>query len=247
MTHVPLRNISLVLVLLTLGIACNRVLPAVVEPTQTVTPADVVLDSKTGLIRVENLGSLPHLVGPLVDAVGMTSGGCTATHVGDRHVLTAGHCLETQEGCKDTSVRWGYLSGRAPSMVSHCTRLIRAERKLGLDYSLFEVDRAPDAVIVVGPAPAAGPKGYPITMLGHPSGAPLHWSGMCRLVNPKELPGGLNHAQANHMIFHHCASARGSSGSPLIDPLTGRMIGIHTGNLYPWSIATPLPLTAVGG
>jgi V8-like Glu-specific endopeptidase len=181
---------------------------------------------------------LPQHLRGLVDAIGLTSNGCTATHVGDGVVLSAGHCVSSQQECAQTTIHWGYLAGRDPSVVSRCTLVLTSDRGLGSDYAVFEVDRIPKAAITPGTLGQVGERGHPVTMLGYPSGAPLHWSA-CSVQNPPELPGGISRSQASALLFHRCASRRGSSGSPLIDPQTQRLVGIHAATLPPWSIATP--------
>ena len=227
--------------LLASPLACSHTLPSLDRrPADQVTLPDVFVDPGAGLVRVHERTDLPPALRALVDAIGLTSSGCTATHVGGGRVLTAGHCLRSQQHCAQTLVHWGYLEGRAPSMSSRCTRVLAAEREMGLDYAVFQVDQPPEVAIPIGPAPVSDARYYTVTMMGYPSGAPLHWSGLCPVVNPYELPSGLSHALARATMFHLCPSAKGSSGSPLIDPVTLHVIGIHMGAMPPWNLATPL-------
>ncbi len=183
------------------------------------------------LVQVNALASnIPLKYRSLVDAFGHISGGCTATHIGNGYVLTAGHCFwadETprlDEACPTVSVDWGFREGVAPYLKSQCDRLVIALRNGKDDFALFKVSPVPPVAI----APEMNRRaviGDTVTIFSHPDGLPLQWSKLCgieRLAHP-DLPEG--------SIQHKCDTNPGSSGATLINALTLKIVGIHDGGL----------------
>ena len=74
--------------------------------------------------------NLPTGLAAQMDAVGRVQGlACTGTHIGDRRVLTAGHCVTANalDDCGATAFEWGVRGDRPPRLVGRCVRLLFVE------------------------------------------------------------------------------------------------------------------------
>lgn len=174
--------------------------------------------------------NIPAKYRSLVDAFGHMSMGCTATHIGQGYVLSAGHCFWAGEvptldqPCFSTEIKWGYRSGKAPYMVSKCEKIVIAQWDGKNDYSVMKVSPIPPVAI----APELGRRaatGDTVTIFSHPDSMPLQWSRLCGIeyeVHP-EFPVGV--------INHQCDTNPGSSGATIINALTLKVIGIHDGGI----------------
>jgi len=173
--------------------------------------------------------NIPFKFRNLVNAFGKIAAGCTATHIGDGYVLTAGHCfyappqlLKDRPCGEEYTVEWGVREGRSPYMISKCTRFIAAQRNNETDYALFQVYPAPSAAIKpdLTSKPLLGTK---ITIFSHPNELPLRWSKMCRIQRVFSSEKSLD------FIHYVCDTDPGSSGATVINVETMRVIGIHDG------------------
>jgi V8-like Glu-specific endopeptidase len=125
---------------------------------------------------------------------------CSGSLVGEDLVITAGHCVKTEEDCKNTKLVFGYAVKKAgspavttlpASEVYTCGKIIKrflggepgsvnpAGQALGPDYALIQLDRK-----VTGHKPLAInrgttnlKKGDGIFVIGHPVGLPLKVAG----------------------------------------------------------------------
>lgn len=166
----------------------------------------------------------------LVDAFGILSMGCTATHIGNGYVLTAGHCfwvgqvpVQDQE-CDGTEIEWGFREGTKSYMKSKCEKIIIAQRSGMNDYAVLKVSPAPPVAIAPDMDRRAA-TGDTVTIFSHPDEMALRWSRLCGveyLTHP-ELPEG--------SIQHKCDTNPGSSGATIINALTLKVIGIHDGGI----------------
>lgn len=189
--------------------------------------------------------NLPAKYAPLLDAFGLLeispTNHCTATHLGNGIVVTAGHCFdapatETRDlACPAYTIRWGYRVDRAPYLASTCTRVLAAETNRQRDYVLFTVSPVPRAFVraALGRSPAVGTA---LTVFSHPSHRPLEWSRTCTLAASTTAPTE---------FFHGCDTEPASSGATVLDDTTLEVIGIHDGaqgaaNYGTYLDATPL-------
>ncbi|MFZ9521257.1 MAG: trypsin-like serine peptidase [Silvanigrellaceae bacterium] len=186
---------------------------------------------------LEDGANIPAKYRPLIDAFGKISMGCTATHIGNGLVITAGHCFEAPEKrinnkpCDKVTVDWGYRKDKAPYLKSKCTMILAAELNDSRDYAIFRVDVAPTAKVDVDLS--AKPKfGSSITIFGHPQLRPLEWSQTCTVENTSN--GGWGEDE----FSHQCDTEPGNSGSTIIDDTTLKVIGIHDGGRVPWNYGT---------
>lgn len=211
-----------------------------------VLPTDAVGTSRQGVIVGENDlvpvdadgSNIPARYRPLLDAIGLLEpSGCTAVHVGQGLVLTAGHCVAVDTGdCSEVQVRWA-MRGNQEGSTSTCTSVLASQQDADADYVLFRVEPAPPAAIRVDACSEPLP-GTPITIFGHPSRRPLEWSNTCMIEPGAMVRGGA------HEFAHVCDTEKGSSGAPVIDDVSLRLVGIHVGGLASWNYGTflsPLP------
>jgi V8-like Glu-specific endopeptidase len=184
---------------------------------------DLVAVSATG-------NNIPLRFRSLIDAFGHMSMGCSATHIGNGYVLTAGHCFYAGEemmidaDCSDTTIEWGLRENKAPYLVSKCETIIAAQRNDQSDFAIIKVSPVPPVAI----APDIKRKailGDSVTIFSHPEELPLRWSRICGVerVEHPEIPGDY--------IQHKCDTNPGSSGATIIDAISLKIIGIHDGGV----------------
>ncbi len=193
------------------------------------------------LIPVVNDGAnIPPKLRPLINAFGLISMGCTATHIGNGLALTAGHCFDAPRmrtndvSCpKNTTVRWGLRADSPAKLISRCTQILAYEFNSERDYAIFKVDRFPAVHIDVDfiNKPRVGTK---VTIFGHPQARPLEWSGICTVQSAAR--GGWSKNQ----FSHQCDTEPGNSGSTVISVGSLKVVGIHDGGRAPWNYATLL-------
>ena len=182
------------------------------------------------LIAVDATGSnLPVKYKDLIEAFGIISMGCTATHIGNGLVLTAGHCfwagevVEKDMPCEDTTVAWGVREGKETTSTSKCESILFAQRdSIGNDFAIMKVSPAPAASVGVELERQAE-VGDKLTIFSHPEELPLRWSQNCVVETPtdSELP-----PQA---MQHQCDTNPGSSGATILDENTLKVVAIHDG------------------
>lgn len=174
--------------------------------------------------------NLPEGLAALVDAFGIMNMGCTATHIGNGIVLTAGHCfwatrvLAKDLSCEDVSVDWGVREGVEPYLQSNCEKVLFAQdnRLLGNDFAILKVSPAPTVAVPVELERKAA-VGDVITILSHPEELPLQWSKTCEVLESHDVVFSVMTLQ------HQCDTNPGSSGATIIDMNTLKVVGIHGG------------------
>jgi hypothetical protein len=179
-------------------------------------------------VSVDADGSnLPTALRGLLDGIGQLNTGCTAAHIGNGLVLTAGHCISvsprsSSNSCHLLGVVWGNRGDHPNLRVSKCkTILLRTYTGTG-DYALLKVSDPPPVALSLDFEVPEKPRR--ITMLSFPRMRPMEWSGHCDQI---EVPEPSLRTQK---FFHSCDSEAGSSGAPLIDPESAKVIGIHAGS-----------------
>lgn len=197
---------------------------------------DVVVGSDEQTIVLEEESGVPATYHNLFNGIGKLTGDCTAFHVGQGIVVTAGHCLQaptipsnTAQPCQALSIAWGYRYRQDPYLVSRCVEVVERKVEGDLDYAILKVDPAP-AVAIPFDLRGQTAEGAELTLFGHPQGEPLHWSGMCKA----------HWDAASGFLQHQCDTKAGNSGSPVFDHAQQKVVGVHKGGEGEWNWATPL-------
>lgn len=195
------------------------------------------------LVKVNNAGSnIPSKYTKFLDAFGRMSMGCSATHIGNGLVISAGHCFNGQTNrinnatCANVTVSWGKRGTKTPYLVSKCEKILAYQTSSRVDYSIFKVSPAPTAKVEIDLRSAALNK--IVTIFGHPQGRPLEWSKTCKVLSNR-LGSGLSNAE----FLHQCDTEPGNSGSTIIDDVTLKVVAIHDGGLVPYNYGTYLSST----
>ena len=183
------------------------------------------------LVAVDATASnIPSQFANLVDAFGLINMGCTATHIGNGVVLTAGHCfmasrvLSKDLSCEDVTIDWGVREGKEPYLQSKCEIILFAQTNkfIGNDFAIFKVSPVPPVSVSIELERKAA-LGDAITIFSHPEELPLQWSKNCVVEESSDL---IFTAAA---LQHKCDTNPGSSGATLLDATTGKVVGIHGG------------------
>lgn len=218
-----------------LSLACSGVQRAEEAPAQV----KKIIGEDTLVPVASDAMNIPENMRALVPAIGLLSTECTVFHVGNGLAITAGHCTGarrdrmTDQACADLSIKWGIIENGEPQATSKCTRILSAENSGELDFALLLVDPAPQASFKVRMQRSL--PGEQATVLGYPLGKALHWSGICSIAE-----GGAARLFATQAFGHDCDTLVGVSGSPVIDPKTGAVFGIHNGGNPSLNYATEL-------
>lgn len=183
------------------------------------------------LVAVDATASnIPAHLAPLVDAFGIMNMGCTATHIGNGIVLTAGHCfwaprlLTKDISCDEVTIDWGVREGKEAYLQSKCEMVLFAQtnKLIGSDFAILKVSPVPPVAIPVE-LERKSVVGDIITIFSHPEELPLQWSKTCGVEESTDL------IFAKEALQHKCDTNPGSSGATILDATTGKVVGIHGG------------------
>ncbi len=170
---------------------------------------------------------------PLVPAIGKMSNNCTAFHLGNGLVATAGHCLKPEQGlpdvqsCPEVAVKWGKDIDTRPQQISHCVEILTHELNQTKDYTLFIADPIPEVALTWNSSDTIPESAL---VIGFPSDGSLSVSGPCAAI-----------AGTPEDINHDCDTRPGNSGSPIIDAKSMAVFGIHDGGYDAKNYGTSLP------
>ncbi len=162
--------------------------------------------------------------------IGVLDGECTAFHIGEGKVMTAGHCfsqfVKTGQACVSSRVEW--YSGRSSQCIQVLYRTLDSSR----DIAIFEVDPAPPEQFAMDLSrEMKGITEPSITVLGFPKGQGLKVSLNCHIVSTDTK---------SSQFEHNCDSLPGNSGSPILTQDTWHVLGVHNGHRTPYNYGTDL-------
>lgn len=172
-----------------------------------------------------------------------SSGFCSATHIGNGYVITAGHCFfnesapgpqkKVNAACPELKVHWGYrgspATGSASPVVTsigQCTSVVYAELSATRDFGIFKVDHAPSVSVPLANDNARPAPNTKLTIFGYPQARPLEWSQYCPLVKTIAAAAKMPASR----FAYQCDTEPGNSGSAVLSVSpTGdlRVVGIH--------------------
>lgn len=152
---------------------------------------------------------------------------CTAFLVGPRTLVTAGHCVRNDPECRATRVVFGYRlrssEGTTEEISSddlfECRSLIRTPDSPNRpDIAIVELDRPVPGRTPLRIRRSTPPKnGSRVALIGHPAGLPT-----------KVAPDGrLLEVRPESVLRHDLNTITGDSGSPLVEPTSGDVVGVH--------------------
>ena len=149
---------------------------------------------------------------------------CTGFLLGEGLLLTNEHCVRTAEEAASLLVDFRYDAPTARPEVVRGATLLRTSA--GLDYTLLRLSKPVEAAFgrlhLETAAPARDRQ--ELVIIQHPGGEPKQVSLEGCLV------AGLQREGASTLktdFGHECDTLGGSSGSPVLDRATGRVVGLH--------------------
>lgn len=160
----------------------------------------------------------------------LTAGFCTGFLVGKDIIVTAGHCVNEESKCKNTSFVFGVNNAKEGntkfsilrSNIYSCKKILTSFYKKGTpyDYAIIQLDREVKYrhVFVLGDDNKVTEKSK-VAMLGHPNGLALTYS----------APAPVTQTWDTNVFRTTLDSFSGNSGSPVFDLATEKVMGILTG------------------
>lgn len=209
---------------------------------------DEVIVGNNDLVQVDADGSnISSELKSVFLSVGKLGKSCTATHLGNGYVITAGHCLLpaqsnrvftlkkdkkwAESACIGKEISWGTVNQSASSSAvpsvnfgaaSICKTVIYAAWTPKADIAILNVLNPPDfSAELEKTLPSKIDLDSKVSVLSYPGGAPLSWSGPCNIRSRIQT----------QRFIHDCDTERGSSGAPVFLPGNGsaKIVGIHNG------------------
>jgi V8-like Glu-specific endopeptidase len=155
-----------------------------------------------------------------------TAANCSGFLVGGKYLVTAGHCIRSNDDCAKNMWVFNYKMLNATTAnlkpeaddVYRCKKILttKLDRGTKADYALIELDRE-----VKGVRPlkfrrkGKVTEGTPLVVIGHPTGLPT------------KIADGANVRRVNNVFFNaNLDTYGGNSGSAVINTNTGEVEGI---------------------
>jgi V8-like Glu-specific endopeptidase len=155
---------------------------------------------------------------------------CTGFLVSGNLLLTNQHCIKNSSEALSTRAEFGYDDfDSTPDRYSASLELVNSDGT-GLDYALIRLSGKPGEkyghVLMDRPDPTfVLADQHPLIIIEHPGGLPKEVSIKDCAVSGSQIAGiELNRATD---FGHHCDTLGGSSGSPVFDFETGKVVGLH--------------------
>lgn len=166
---------------------------------------------------------------------------CSGFLVKDDILITAGHCVESQEDCDSFNWVFDYTNSSkllSKNNVYKCKKIISRNKKESFfsmrDYAIIQLDRkVKDRTPLKVRTSGRVKKGTPIAMLGHPTGLPLKYDASSKVARhwnkfeKKNLISRIGTFFKRTSYFTATVDAfAGNSGSPVINMETDEVEGI---------------------
>lgn len=122
----------------------------------------------------------------------------------------------------------GINSNELENSALQINKIIQVDNRL--DMVLMEVNNISHKHKVLKLSYDTPLKDMPLAVIGHPHGGPqidkksFDITSSCKVISDY-----FNSPNRDHVFTHHCDTLPGNSGSPLINRLTGEVIGLHWG------------------
>ncbi len=153
---------------------------------------------------------------------------CTGFLVAPDLLLTNDHCLGNAAAALSALIEFGFDSLDATPTTFRVSRLEAASAPL--DYALVRLSHAPTGFGLAALAAAPAAEDQALVVIEHPAGEYKQASIDDCKVRHASRPG----TEGGATDFGHlCDTLGGSSGSPVLDRATGRVVGLHH-----WGIPT---------
>ncbi|NBW82599.1 hypothetical protein EBR21_12670 [bacterium] len=163
---------------------------------------------------------------------------CTATHVGNGLMVTAGHCFLGSWDCNEARVSWeneSFTSRCQYVLYSNASEAYSNGREISNDLTVFKIDRWPEAAVALstkvnpGDNPFATSASAIAISKNNVSGSTAtKTSAPCNIIFGPVV-NIFAQPKPSDTAKHNCDLSEISSGAPLINSATNQLIAIHQG------------------
>lgn len=147
---------------------------------------------------------------------------CTGFLVAPDVLVTAGHCVTSEESCRDHVWVFDYLEGTTQIQsknIYRCREIISRKRTLGIfakkDYAVIRLDRRSERKPLEYRKSGSVSRGDSVLVIGHPSGLPMKIADNARV-----------NVETPNSFRTDLDTYGGNSGSPVFNTRTGLVEGI---------------------
>jgi hypothetical protein len=146
---------------------------------------------------------------------------CTGFLISPDLFITNHHCPQTESEWRSSVVEFDFDSSGATPVTAHFKEFITSNSDL--DFAIYRLDRNLNRQPLLLD-PTAPEEDKDLLIIQHPGGQPKQVSIKDCIVRGKQLQG-VTPTQTD--FGHRCDTEGGSSGSPVQDLQSGRVIGLH--------------------
>jgi V8-like Glu-specific endopeptidase len=200
----------------------------------------MIIVGSNDLTTVTNSADLPERYAAAQKSIGLMTGKCTAFHLGNGIVATAGHCVSVDTPrtdapasavpCQYVDIQWGKTATEKPYLTSRCMEVLEHVENDKTDIAILRVDPVPPSKLEIAPGKAF--VGSSLSLLGYANGTDLKYSQGCGMYTPHE------DTVTKGQFTHQCDSEPGHSGSPILDSNSMQVVGVHDGGDREWNYGT---------